>query len=198
MTKGPTVTAVGPFTRSVQLFHFGVNAGILGLSTLISTGAINLTSPTDDVFTELERRHKAVATTVLGLLVANVLLAIVAYLGKPYFRQTDNPSLETILKVGVGLLAIGAIIWRRMRLAPMRLKDIGTIQGGSGLIRTLEKTTLQIAVLTALMAALGFVATALSGNEYYNYFASAVAILLLVYFYPRKSSWMRTVQSFTE
>ena len=156
-----------------------------------------MTSPTDDVFTELEQRHKAVATTVLGLLVANVLLAIVAYLGKPYFRQMDNPSLEAVLKVGVGLLAIGAIVWRRMRLAPMRLKDIATVGGGSGLIRTLEKTTLQIAVLTALMAALGFIATALSANEYYNYFASGVAILLLLYFYPTKSSWMRTVQRFT-
>jgi hypothetical protein len=156
-----------------------------------------LTSPTDDVFEELERRHKAVATTVLGLLVANVLLAIVAFLGKPYFRQTDNPSLETILKVGVGLLAIAAIVWRRMRLAPMRLKDVGAIRGGSGLIRTLEKTTLQIAVLTALIAALGFIATALSGNEYYNYFASAVAILLLLYFYPTKASWRRIVQRFS-
>jgi hypothetical protein len=156
-----------------------------------------LTSPTDDVFTELERRHKAVATTIAGLLIANILLAIVAYLGKQYFRQQDNPSLEMVLKVGVGLLAIGTIIWRRMRLSPMRLKDIGTIVGGVGIVRTLEKTTLQIAVATALIAALGFIATALSGNEYYNYFASAIAILLLLYFYPRKSAWMRSVQRFS-
>ena len=156
-----------------------------------------MTSPTDDVFTELERRHKAVATTVVGLLLANVLLAIVAYLGKSYFRQQDNSSLEMLLKVGVGLLAIGAIVWRRMRLAPMRLQSIGTIDGGRGLVRTLEKTTLQIAILTAVMAAVGFIATALSGNEYYNYFASAIAILLLLYFYPTKSSWMRTIQRFS-
>ena len=79
----------------------------------------------------------------------------------------------------------------------MRLQSIGTIDGGRGLVRTLEKTTLQIAILTAVMAAVGFIATAVSGNEYYNYFASAIAILLLLYFYPTKSSWMRTIQRFS-
>jgi hypothetical protein len=146
---------------------------------------------------ELARRQKAVATTVAGLLIANVLLSIVAYLGQPYFRQQDSPRVEMALKIGVGLWAIGAIVWRRASLSPMRLKDIGTIEGGLGIIRTLEKTTLQLAIATALMSLMGFVATAVSGNEYYSYFASAIAIVLLLYFYPLKSSWNRLVQRFT-
>jgi hypothetical protein len=156
-----------------------------------------LTSPTDDVFTELDRRRKAVVTTVGGLVIANVLLAVVAYLGKPYFRQQDNLPLEMALKIGVGILAIAAIVWRRTKLSPMRLKDIGALEGGLGLIRTMEKTTLQIAVVTALMAVFGFVATALSGNEYYSYWASAIAVVLLLYFFPTKSSWMRSIQRFS-
>jgi hypothetical protein len=145
----------------------------------------------------LERRHKAAATTVGGLLIATVLLSIVAYLGKDYFREQNNPPLEMALRISVGMLGLGAIIWRRTKLSPMRLQDIGALQGGVGLVRTLEKTTLQLAVLSALMAGLGFVATLVTGNEFYTYWAAAIALVILVYSFPTKGSWMRKVQRFT-
>ena len=101
------------------------------------------------------------------------------------------------LRISVGILGLGAIIWRRTKLSPMRLQDIGGIQGGVGLVRTLEKTTLQLAILAALMAALGFVATLISGNEFYTYWAAAIAVIVLLYSYPTKNSWMRSVQRFS-
>lgn len=147
---------------------------------------------------EITRRHKAAATTVLGLIVATVLLSIVAYLGKPYFRQQVNPPLDLAVRIVILVLGLGAVVWRRTKFQPMRLQDIAGLNGVTGLVRTLEKTTLQLAVLAAAIAITGFVATLMTGNELYTFWAGAISIVVLIYCYPTKSSWLRTVYRFTD
>lgn len=147
---------------------------------------------------EITRRHKAAATTVLGLIVATVLLSIVSYLGKPYFRQQVNPPLDLAVRIVVLMLGLGAIVWRRTKFQPMRLQDIAGLGGASALVRTLEKTTLQIAILAAAIAGTGFVATLMTGNELYTFWAGAISIVVLVYCYPTKSSWLKTVYRFAD
>ena len=147
---------------------------------------------------EITRRHKAAATTVLGLIVATVLLSIVAYLGKSYFRQQVNPQLDIAVRIVILVLGLGAVVWRRTKFQPMRLKDIASLNGVSGLVRTIEKTTLQIALLAAAIAAPGFVATLMTGNDLYTFWAGAIAIVVLIYGYPTKSSWLRAVSRFTD
>jgi hypothetical protein len=71
------------------------------------------------------------------------------------------------------------------------------LYGVSGLVRTFEKTTLQLAILAAVIAIIGFVATLMTGQEFYTYRAAAVAVLVLAYSYPTKSSWMRAVERYT-
>ncbi len=100
-----------------------------------------------------------------------------------------------ILILGFGL---GAVAWRRTKFQAMRLQDILGLQGVTGLLRTLEKTTVQIALLGAAITAIGFIATLVTGNDLYTYWAGAIAIVVLVYCYPTKSSWLRTLYRFTE
>ena len=150
-----------------------------------------------DVQAELTRRHKAAATTVLGLIVATILLSIVAYLGQPYFSELESRPVDYAFLILVLILGLGAVAWRRTKFNPTRLQDITGLYGVSGLIRTLEKTTLQIAILAAGIAVVGFVATLMTGQEFYTYRASAVAVLVLAYCYPTKSSWLRAVQRHT-
>jgi hypothetical protein len=147
---------------------------------------------------ELTRRHKAAATTVLGLLVATILLSVVAFLGRPYFTEKPNPPLDIAVRIVILVLGLGAVVWRRTKFQPMRLQDIFGLAGVSGLLRTLEKTTLQIALLGAVIAAIGFVATLMTGNEWYSYWAGAIAIIVFVYCYPTRSSWLRAVYRFAE
>ena len=149
-----------------------------------------------DAQAELTRRHKAAATTVLGLIVATVLLSIVAYLGKPYFSELDSRPIDWAFLIIVLLLGLGAVAWRRNKFAPARLQDIAGLYGVSALIRTFEKTTLQLAILAAGIALIGFVATLMTGQEFYTYRASAVAVLVLAYSYPTKSSWTRALQRY--
>ena len=80
----------------------------------------------------------------------------------------------------------------------MRLQDIVGLQGVTGLLKTLEKTTVQIALLGSAITAIGFIATLITGNDLYTYWSSAIAVVVLVYCYPTKSSWLRTLYRFTQ
>jgi peptidoglycan/LPS O-acetylase OafA/YrhL len=150
----------------------------------------------DSVQSELIRRHKAVSATIIGLLVGTVLLCIIAYLGKGYFRQDPNPTLYTALRITILILGLGAVTLRRTRFSTMRLQDIAGLKGASGLLDTLEKTTLEVALIGAAIAVLGFAATVMTGNDFYSYWAGVVAVAVLAYSYPTKSSWQRTLRQF--
>jgi len=147
---------------------------------------------------ELVRRHKAAATTVLGLLVAAVLLSVLVFLGRPYFTEKPNPPLDIAVRIIILVLGLGAVVWRRTKFQPMRLQDIVGLAGVSGLLKTLEKTTLQISLLGAAIALIGFISTLVTGNERYSYWSGAIAIIVFIYCYPTKSSWLRALYKFTE
>jgi hypothetical protein len=150
-----------------------------------------------DALAEITRRHKAAATTVLGLIVATILLSIVAYLGQPYFSELESQPINWAFLFLVLMLGLGAVAWRRTKFNPARLVDIAGLYGVSGLIKTFEKTTIQIAILAAGIAVVGFVATLMTGQEFYTYRSCAVAILVLAYCYPTKSSWIRGVERYS-
>lgn len=152
--------------------------------------------PPEAIESELRRRHKAAATTVLGLLVASILLAIIAYLSKRFLRQQNNPALDIALRITILIFGLGSVALRRTRFSTMRLQDIGALAGPSGLLRTLEKTTLQVALLGAAISAMGFVATLMTGNDFYTYGATLVAVAVLLYCFPTQTSWRRTLEQF--
>lgn len=148
---------------------------------------------------ELARRHKATATTVLGLLVAVILLAIVAFVSRPYLElKPPNLYLDWVTRLLVLFFGLGAVVWRRNRFSAMRLQDIAGVAGTSALIKTLEKTTLQLALCAAVIAVIGFVVTLIQGNELYTYWSCAIAVVVLIYCYPTKSSWLKIVRYFTD
>ena len=147
---------------------------------------------------ELARRHKAAATTVLGLIVATVLLSVVALLAKPYLTESPNLVIDMAVRIVILILGLGAVVWRRTKFQPMRLQDIYGLGGVTGLLKTLEKTTVQLAVLGAGIASIGFIATLMTGNERYTFWAGAIAIIVFVYCYPTKTSWLRTLYRFAE
>jgi uncharacterized membrane protein len=152
-----------------------------------------------DTQAELARRHKSAAITVLGLLVAVILLAIVAFVSRRYLDlKPPNLYLDWATRLMVLFFGLGAIVWRRNRFSAMRLQDIAGVAGTTGLIKTLETTTLQLALLAVVIALIGFAVTLIQGNELYSYWSSAIAVVVLVYSYPTKSSWLKTVRYFTD
>jgi hypothetical protein len=152
----------------------------------------------ENIPSELTRRHKAASRTVLGLIVTTMLLSVVAFLSKNFLTQKNNPSVDIAVRITILILGLGSIAWRRTKFSGMRLQDIGALRGGLGLLRTLENTTVQIAFLGASIALIGFIATLMTGNDLYTYWAAAISLVVLIYCYPTKSSWSRTVERFSE
>ncbi|HWF87442.1 MAG TPA: hypothetical protein VN659_01360 [Pyrinomonadaceae bacterium] len=156
---------------------------------------MDATSP--EAQAELTRRHKSAATTVVGLLIATLLLSVVAFLSDAYLVDKPNPLLDIGVRIVILMLGLGAVVWRRTKFQPMRLQDIAGLGGVTALIKTLEKTTVQLALLGAAIAVTGFVATLMTGNERYSYWAGAIAVVVFIYAYPTKTSWLRALYRFT-
>ena len=160
---------------------------------------ISLDPTSPEAQAELARKHTSTAVMVIALLISTVLLSIVAFLARPYLVQKPpDRTLDFATRIIVLFFGLGAIAWRRNRFSAMRLQDIAGLKGVHGLIRTLEKTTIQLAVLADAIAVIGFVVTIITGNELYTYWSCAIAAVVLVYCYPTKSSWLRTVYRFTD
>jgi len=142
---------------------------------------------------ELRSRHKSTATTVLSLLVAVILLCVLALVSQKFLTQRNNPSLDMAARISMLIFGLGAIALRRTRFAKMRLEDIAALRGASGLLITLQKTTLLVAMIGVAVALIGFVATLMTGAPLYTYQAGVVAAAILLYGYPVRSSWEQAV-----
>ena len=153
---------------------------------------------TADVQAELIRRHKSTATTVLSLLVAVILLSVLAFVSQKFLVPRTSSSLDMTFRIIVPILGLGAIALRRTRLAKMRLQDIAALRGASGLLATLQKTALLMAVIGIAVALIGFVCTLMTGQVWYSYTAAVVAAaILLFYGYPLRPSWEQAVQQYS-
>ena len=145
---------------------------------------------------ELERRHKATRTTVVSLLLGVVLLCVLAYVSKRFLIPKNNPSLDIAVRITILIFGLGAVALRRTKFAAMRLQDIGALKGASGLLITLQRTTLQVAALGTLIALVGFTATLMTANDFYAYGAGLVAVAVLLYCFPTRTSWERALLRF--
>jgi hypothetical protein len=151
---------------------------------------------TANVHSELVRRHKTTATTVLSLLVAVVLLSVLAFVSQKFLTQRSNPSLDIAVRISILIFGLGAIALRRTQLANMRLQDIAALRGASGLLITLQRTTLRVAMVGIAIGVLGFVATLVTGTPLYTYQGGVVAVAVLLYGYPVRASWEQAVRRF--
>ncbi|HVQ36382.1 MAG TPA: hypothetical protein VMS31_02550 [Pyrinomonadaceae bacterium] len=153
--------------------------------------------PTSSVESELASRHKTTARTVQGLLIGVVLLCVLALVSKKFLTQHTNPSLHMAVLITILGLGLGAIALRRTRFATMRLEDIAGLRGPSGLLITLQRTTLLIALIGCAAAVVGFAATLYTADDTYTYRAGLVAIAVLLYCYPMRNAWARAVRRFS-
>jgi hypothetical protein len=149
-----------------------------------------------EVQAELTRRHKSTATTVLSLLIAVVLLCVLAFVSQRFLNQKNSSSLDIAVRVSILIFGLGAIALRRTQFAKMRLQDIAGLQGASGLMIALQRTTLRVALIGVAISLIGFASTLLSGAALYTYQAGVVAVAVLLYGYPVRSSWEQAIKRY--
>jgi hypothetical protein len=149
-------------------------------------------SPTPDLQNELAQRHRQASLVVIGFLAFTLILVAIAFWALRGIPRGDQ-SLVMPLWITILVFGLGALVLRRTRFAAMRLKDIAAVKGTSALLKTLQKTTIQIACIGGAVAVMGFVIAIRTGDWLDMLRAGGVAVIVLIYSFPIKSSWQRAV-----
>jgi hypothetical protein len=144
---------------------------------------------------ELVRRHRLAALVTRVFIVLTLALIAVAFTGRAPVMGTGNPDpmLVAFIRIIIVVMGIGAVTLRRTRFAPMRLQDIAALRGISGLLATLQNTTVQVAVLGGVIAILGFFLMMVTVDPSNMVFIGIAALAVLIYCYPRRAAWQRVV-----
>ena len=143
---------------------------------------------------ELERRYRTATLIIAGFLVLNLALLAIAYFATDRIFRPGAPSTIMGLWITVLIFGLGAFVIRRTRFAAMRLKDIAALRGVSGLLKTLQDTTIQIACIGGAIALMGFVITILTGDWTNMLRAGGVSVIVLIYCFPFRGAWQRVVR----
>lgn len=144
---------------------------------------------------ELARRHRTAMMVVSGMLVLRLALIGIAFAASNFlYRPSSDPTLKKLLWVLILLFGLGAFPLRRTRFNALRLQDIAALRGLSGLLATLQGTTIQIAFIGGAIALMGFILSMLTGEPLDMLRAGGVALVVLIYCYPRKSAWQSVVR----
>ncbi|MBA2732014.1 MAG: hypothetical protein H0U54_03870 [Acidobacteria bacterium] len=144
---------------------------------------------------ELTRRHRTAAMVVGALLGLTVALIVIGFVSSESLHRPGDPSLAMALWIAILIFGLGSFALRRTRFQTMRLRDIASLRGISGLLATLQGTTIQVAFIGGAIALMGFVVMIMTGNKYDMLRAGGVAIIVLLYAYPQRPAWQRLVQA---
>ncbi|HYX30580.1 MAG TPA: hypothetical protein VE863_18735 [Pyrinomonadaceae bacterium] len=143
---------------------------------------------------ELSRRHRTATIFVAGFLLLDVALLAIAYLAADRLYRPRDPSWTMALWIAIVVFGFGALVLRRTKFAAMRLKDIAALKGVSGLLRTLQDTTVQVACIGGAIGLMGFMLVILTGDWTNTLRAAGVSAIVLIYAYPFRSAWERVAR----
>jgi uncharacterized membrane protein (DUF485 family) len=155
-----------------------------------------MTENSANIYEELTRRHRSATIVVLLFFALDVLLLVIAYFAAERVFRPADPSIAMGLWIAILICGLGVFVLRRTRFAAMRLKDIAAVKGVSALLKTLQGTTIQIASIAGAVALMGFIITIMTADWTNMLRAAGVSAIVLVYCYPFKSAWHRTVNQF--
>ncbi len=149
---------------------------------------------TPEIQHELDRRHRSATIVVLFFLALDVVLVVMAYLGAKQIFRPANPQIAFGIWLVILICGLGVFVLRRTRFSAMRLKDIAAVKGVSALLQTLQGTTIQVASIGGAIGLMGFMITIITGDWTNMLRAAGVSLIVLIYCYPLKSAWQRTVR----
>jgi acylphosphatase len=152
-----------------------------------------MTPNSADLQTELVRRHRAASLAAAGFLILDIALVVIAFLAKERIFRPGDRSLVMGLWIAVLVFGLGAFVIRRTKFNQTRLKDIAALRGVSGLLKTLQDTTIKIACIGGAIALMGFVITIRTGDWTNMLRAGGVAAIVLIYGFPSRRAWERVV-----
>lgn len=144
---------------------------------------------------ELARRHGTAANVVKLVGIFTLFLMLVALSGVLSGAIGFNRDTAFTLRLTVIFLGVGSVVFRRTRFSAMRLQDIAALRGASGLLETLQTTTVIVALIAAAIGVLGFIISTMTGAGTDMLYFGVVAVAVLAYCYPRRAAWAAVVRA---
>jgi len=143
---------------------------------------------------ELNNRHRAATTVVLIFFALDVMLLVIAYFAATKIFRPADPKIAMGLWLVILVCGLGVFVLRRTRFSAMRLQDLAAVKGISALLATLQGTTIQIASIAGAIGLMGFIITIITADWSNMLRAAGVSVIVLIYCFPFKSAWERTVR----
>jgi hypothetical protein len=145
---------------------------------------------------ELNNRHRSATYVVLTFFALDVVLLALAYSAGERISRPKDPKIAVGLWIAILVCGLGVFVLRRTRFSPMRLQDVAAVRGVSALLRTLQGTTIEIAAIGGGIGLMGFIVTMIAMPFDWTHMlrAAGVSVIVLIYSYPFKSAWERTVR----
>jgi hypothetical protein len=147
---------------------------------------------------ELGRRHAAAVRVVAAVALFTLLLMALGLTNVLAGKLRFNPTTANTLRFVIVFLGVGAVYFRRTRFAAMRLQGIATLRGASGLLDTLQTTTVIVALIAAVVGVLGFLISVMTGDGTDMLYMGVISIAVLLYAYPRRAAWEQVVRATSE
>jgi hypothetical protein len=139
----------------------------------------------------LEKRYRAAAVVVIAQIFTTLVLLGVAWFLITFSSNDVSDAALTALWMFVLLVAIGTFVLRRMLFSWERLKNLALLKGVPALLSSLQTNTILLSSLGEIVAILGFLIAVLSGNKIEMLRAGAVALIIFLMNFPRKSAWKK-------
>lgn len=138
---------------------------------------------------ELDGRYRVTALIVGVQIISVLILCVLAWIFAG--RAGDFISSQTVwaLWISVLFIAVGTFILRRNFFSWERLKNTALVKGVPGLFSTLQINTLILCGLGEIIAIIGFIVAVVSGGSFEMFRAGAVALIVLLFNFPRKRIW---------
>ena len=143
----------------------------------------------DTAHDELTLRHRATVRVISAVFMLTLALVALALVTTPRLSRFYAPATAPTLLFVILFIGLGSIVFRRTKFSTMRLRDIAALRGASGLLDTLQRTTVYVALAGGVVAVLGFVFTVMTGERTNVFYPAVIAVAVLVYCYPRRSAW---------
>lgn len=142
---------------------------------------------------ELVSRHRAAVRVVSVAFTFTLLLVVLALAGVARGALSPNPITTGALGIAIVILGVGVVAFRRTRFSAMRLRDIAALRGTSGLLETLQTTTICVALVGGVIALMGFIISVMTGYGRDMIYFGIIAAAVLLYAYPRRAAWQTVV-----
>lgn len=143
--------------------------------------------------TELEKRYKTAAFVVIAQILTALLLTAAAFFIAQTFDNAITSDSLSALWITVLFIAVGAFLLRRFLFNWERLKNTAIIKGIPGALQTLQINSILLGSLAEIIAIIGFLAATLGGNKWDMFRAAAVALIVFLANFPRRSNWEKIV-----